>query len=253
MCAVESPRGCGLRKIHGMYLVGEYIPVNCDRLPFPIGKCPICGQGTRFPRSPSLIFPDKLFGQHEGCKDEHQPCFLCQPEKDKVGYLLGVGKEYTPQSFLVEGITRGFSKRIHQIPRHLKLGETVVYLCHNEAYDIPDDSPDVVKVGKKKIAVEPTGILNVPKTKKGLGIFTAFIPQRIEMLFYKSEITDKLREQMAKRNITIVEIPDGDLDHAPAKLRRKLLKKFAPKQSRQPPPLPLRDKQGHFVKTRRST
>jgi hypothetical protein len=164
----------------------------------------------------------------------------------KLGYLLGVGKEYTTESFTMEALLQGISKRIHSIPKKLELGKTVVYLCHNKACDIPDDSPDA---GGETLEQPP--MVNLPKTKKGLGVFTAFIPQRLEMLFYESEITDKLREKMAKRNVTIVGIPNGDLDHATAKLRKKLLRKLSPKQSKQPPPLPARDAKGHFVKTRR--
>lgn len=33
--ASETKRGCGYRKVGGMYLVGDYIRVPCDRLPFP--------------------------------------------------------------------------------------------------------------------------------------------------------------------------------------------------------------------------
>ena len=255
MCAVESKRACGYRKTGGaIYLVGNFIPVQCDKLPYRISHCSFCGQGIRFPRSPTLIRPDIIFSNHEHCLDEHQPCIMCQPEIGKVGYLLGVGKEYSPESFVTEGLIQGtISKRIHQIPRKLELGKTVVYLCHNKACDIPDDSPDELPLVKDANGdkLEQPPMVNLPKTKKGLGIFTAFIPQRLEMLFYKSEITDKLREKMAKRNISIVEIPDGDIDHAPAKLRKKLLKKNAPKQSKQPPPLPSRDSKGHFKKSDR--
>lgn len=33
--AQESKRGCGYRKVGGTYLVGNYISVPCDRLPYP--------------------------------------------------------------------------------------------------------------------------------------------------------------------------------------------------------------------------
>jgi len=45
--AIKAKRGCGYRKIGGLYLVGNYIPVACDRLPMPIGACPVCGQGLQ--------------------------------------------------------------------------------------------------------------------------------------------------------------------------------------------------------------
>jgi hypothetical protein len=50
-----------------------------------------------------------------------------------------------------------------------------------------------------------------------MGIFTAFIPQKIEKLYWQSELdamSEKEKEQLSKRGITPIGIPDGDSDHA---------------------------------------
>src|SRR5207302_7622776 len=45
--AVEAKRGCGYRKIGGLYFVGGGRGVACDRLPIPLDICPTCGHGIK--------------------------------------------------------------------------------------------------------------------------------------------------------------------------------------------------------------
>jgi hypothetical protein len=200
--AVEARRGCGYRKVGGLYLCGSGIWVACDRLPFEVGFCPVCGEGIHFPRSPKEINPLKLFGIHEDCRDTFD-CHMCNPTAD-MAYLWGVGeKYYTPQEFITEAQTMGVSKRIpsEHIPKKLKLGETWVYLVHRKAIYAgkDDEGNDIHK----------------------MAIFAAFVPQRIEMPIYKSKLTKRKRKELDKRGITPIEIPDGDPDHAPIKTRKR--------------------------------
>ncbi|GAI07705.1 unnamed protein product [marine sediment metagenome] len=95
--AVEERRGCGFRKVGGMYLCGEYISSPCDRMPFPLTVCPVCGQGIKVSRGFTEVNPFRLWGPHESiakkgggivediiyeaykCKDKFRPCLLCDP------------------------------------------------------------------------------------------------------------------------------------------------------------------------------
>jgi hypothetical protein len=52
-------------------------------------------------------------------------------------------------------------------------------------------------------------LLETERVEKRLGIFTAFIPQRVEKLCWQSEKIEKHR----KRGIELVPVPDNDLDH----------------------------------------
>lgn len=197
--AVEARRGCGYRKVGALYLCGGGIWVSCDRLPYEVEACPVCGEGIHFPRSLKEINPFKLFGVHETCKDTFA-CHMCHPS-DGVAYIFGVGeKYYTPQSFITEAQTMGVSKCIATIPKNMKLGETWVYLIHRKA--ILDGKDEDGKVIYK------------------MAIFAAFVPQRVEMPMWKSKLTKKKRKELEKRGITPVAIPDGDKDHAPAKRRK---------------------------------
>ena len=212
--AVEAKRKCGFRKVHGLYLCGDGIWLGCDRLPLEVGFCPTCGEGIHFPRSMREINPLKLFGQHRDpkdigfpwttlettCKDPFRPyCHVCFPQAD-VAYLLGVGREYTPQEFISEAETMGVSKRIpaNSVPRKLVIGETWVYLV------------------SRKAVMDPTTENSKHETYK-LAIFAAFKPNRLEMPIWESEATPERIAELDKRGITAIPITDGDQDHAPRK------------------------------------
>ena len=47
------------------------------------------------------------------------------------------------------------------------------------------------------------------------GVFYAFRPQSLELLIWESEAKPEYLEDLAKRNITPIVIPDGDEDHHP--------------------------------------
>lgn len=112
--AVEGIRGCGSRKVGGMYLCGEYIHVSCDRLPLPLTVCPVCGQGIKVSRAFTEINPLKLWGSHDSaleqmlypnyqaareavdqgkdrCQDRIRPCHVCD-SKDQPAYIMLVGE-----------------------------------------------------------------------------------------------------------------------------------------------------------------
>jgi len=214
--SVEEIRGCGYRKVGGMYLCGEYISSTCDRMPFPLTTCPVCGQGIKVSRGFTQVNPFQLWGIHQDCRDNFRPCFLCDPQ-DELAYimLVGAGNYPTPQDFMNEARIMGVSKRIPFIPKDLELGKTVVYLAHPKACEVRE--PAVLQQAMAIVEGSETNqprLLETEKITKGLGIFCAFIPKRVEKLIWESELTDEKREQLAKRDITPIPVPDGDKDHA---------------------------------------
>lgn len=217
--AIEQERGCGYRKVNALYLVGGYIPVACDRMPLPIGACPVCGHGLHFTRSMTEIDPLKLWGIHQPCKDA-PTCVMCYPPNfnDTVGhYVMTVGKKYySPQSFLEEATRIGICKRIPFIPKKLVFGSSVIYLAHPEAVEIRE-SPVMQEVLGILEDAEGGGqrrLLEAErKPHKAMGIFCAFGPQRIEKLIKESDATPEEVEKLKKRGITPIKVPDNDLDH----------------------------------------
>jgi len=210
--ASESKRGCGYRKVGGLYMVGEYISVSCDRLPLRLEACPVCGAGIHFTRSMTEINPHRLLGSHDGtlieliddqplttiCKDRFRPCHVCDPP-DAVAFVMMVGeKYYTPESFMEEARTLGVSKRIPFIPKKLKLGETIVYLAHPKACLVKEvpvlQQAMAIVDGSDKDNGQPR-LLEAEKIDGALGIFCVFIPQRIEKLVWESEVEGEQGEQ----------------------------------------------------------
>ena len=221
--ASESKRGCGYRKVGGMYLVGGLLSLPCDRLPYPLTVCPVCGQGMKVNRGFTRINPLKVFGLHDeqvpvfqdnpavageitkvNCFDAVRPCLMCDPTEEP-SYIMLVGeKYYTTKSFIEEADTLGVSKRIPFIPQEFEVGKTVIYLAHKKAC-IENGIGEANKKGRIKMLQETTGI------------FCVFIPQKVEKLFWESELKGKkgeaLKKKLAKKGITPVAILDGDKDH----------------------------------------
>lgn len=178
--AVEAKRGCGYRKVGGLYLVGGGLSAPCDRMPFLLERCKVCGGGIKFTRGPQWILPE-FFPEHVSVKDcacEHGsmggPCSLCD-HKHPIGVqcsahgatsdcrddspcpvcnrpalgqefgphlLLWIGRgHYTPEAYLTESRQLGVSRRLSAMPKGLVLGETWVLLAHLDAVP-PREGPD---------------------------------------------------------------------------------------------------------------
>lgn len=197
--AVEKERGCGFRKVGGLYLVGPELSAPCDRLPLNLCVCPTCGHGVKFGRGFQWLQAFRFFGRHEKCTSEvcrgPLSCNVCTPP-DKAGLLWIGEKFYSPASFCYEAVRMGISKRISQIPRGLEIGKTVIYLAH--------------KLGGTD------GENLCP------GIFSSFVPSRLEMIITETQSRKpRFMAKLEKRGITPVVVPDDDPDHNPAAARRQ--------------------------------
>lgn len=251
--AVESKRGCGFRKIGGLYLVGGNLSAPCDRLPFPLTVCPCCGEGIKFSRGFTWIQPETLFqGNHKpenklknllglnscSCiesfkKGKASMCPCCMPEEVfneiKTAGLIWIGdKFYSPEKFMDEAAEMGVSRRIKTIPRGFKIGETWLFFAHKKA------------ITKTVQAVESLDS-ELFETEDIPGIFCAFRPTRIERIVKQSEFdiwedfnsraesfgNKKLQKKFLEdapeayhklqkdvsRGITLIPVPDNDPDH----------------------------------------
>jgi hypothetical protein len=212
----ETKRKCGFRKVEGLYLCGEYIAVPCDRLPYPLEVCPVCGAGIKVSRGFTKIIPLRLFGYHQPCNDQVRPCYMCDPTED-MAFIMGVGEKYykTPEDFIEEGYQLGISKRIPFIPKELELGKTVIYLSHPKACVSrePAYMQQAMAILEETKNKQPK-LFETEKVEKKQGIFAAFIPQRVEMLVWEHDASPEKLAELEKRGITPVVINDGDMDHA---------------------------------------
>jgi hypothetical protein len=113
------------------------------------------------------------------------PCPIADAKIQEVG-LLWVGEKFYPSTldFNNESRAMGISRRITQIPRKFKLGETWVALAHRKAME--------VKGAFELIEQKP-------------GIFHVFRPSRIEYVVGEKDTTEKL-ERLEERGITLVRV-----------------------------------------------
>jgi len=191
--AVERKRGCGYRKVGGVYLVAGGISEPCHRLPFPLQVCPVCKSGIKQARGWTWIEPGPMFGRCETESSHCITCAACMPPVGEHGLMWVGAKFYTPESFTLEAKTMGVSKRIAAVPNNLRLGETWVYLAHPEAAPLEDGD-------------------------RGPGIFTVFKPTRIELIITQSQYDAMDADERAKkesRGYRYVVVPDDDPDHNP--------------------------------------
>ncbi len=126
--AIEVARGCGYRKVGGLYLVGGGASLHCDGMPYEIVNCPVCGSGIKFSRGFTWLDWDKYAGHHVGTDSATQCtcppiCPVCVPAPIDQPYgLLWVGERfYSPVEFIKEVLQMGVSRRIAAIPKGLKL------------------------------------------------------------------------------------------------------------------------------------
>lgn len=208
--AVEARRGCGYRKVGGLYLVGSGGGIACDRLPIELCVCPTCGTGIKQTRGWTWVDTAALLGgnhmvpppyNHNDSHPEPIPCgcnIIC-PLCHNVGSmgksgLLWIGMQFYPtiEAFEMEAKSLGISRRITALPRGFKLGESWVMFAHARGI------------------IKATGDLTA---KYVPAIFRVWKPERIERIYTESArgSEDVLADE--KRGITPVFVPDNDTDH----------------------------------------
>ena len=205
---IEPKRGCGYRKVGGLYLIGTGIALPCDGLPLEIKNCPVCGyripftRGFMWVRKEYIAYYSKEKHFSKGGKCEcHYTCPICHPENhsEKLYGLMWVGEYFykTPEDFIAEAEELGVSKRIPVIPSRLKIGKTWVLLAH------------------KKVLVRRQNFNPLQSDVYKPAIFYAFKPTRIEKLIWQSEATEENLRKLKERGITPVVVSDGDEAHRP--------------------------------------
>src|ERR1700680_3833249 len=214
--AVEAKRGCGYRKVGGLYLVRGPGGMPCDRLPIPLSVCAVCSHG--FKQALGFTWLDVaglVGGVHRDCRDQF-PCPLCMATSDmgKAG-LLWIGEKFykTPVEFNKEAAELGVSRRIKALPRGFKVGETWILLAHpkaiHEVCAACEGKGYVGEVGKNEVCDGCEG----KGWKYVSAIFKVWRPERIEKILPESQRGSSEHLELAERGITAVFVPDNDPDH----------------------------------------
>ena len=196
--AIEAKRGCGYRKVGGLYLVCNGRGQSCGRLPLELVPCPVCGGGVRQSRGWTWIEPKKLF-EHTTCFENVYNCEACPAgalEKMERAGLIWIGKQHykTPEHFNIEANSMGISRRITAVPKDFEAGKTWVFLAHPEVIPGTDDEGEQVMLP---------------------AVFKIFMPDAIEVIVKDTyEKDDEYLEKLTKRGLTPFFVPADDPDHA---------------------------------------
>lgn len=190
----EGERGCGYRKVGGLYLCGGGPAISCGRLPVPLETCSCCGTGFKPARGWTWVDAERLIRAAAPTCDMSSNCAYCPIGQILdtgasgilgMAGLLWVGEKFyaTPLEFNREAHSMGISRRISQVPTVFEVGKTWVLLAHRKAIQQP------VEFGKE------------PEFRSG--IFRIFKPDRIEIVVNGTE-SDATIESYLKRGLTPV-------------------------------------------------
>lgn len=208
--SVEGKRGCGYRKVGGLYIVTGGIGRACGRLPMELSICPTCNGGIHPVRSWTWIDPNPLFEPIQ-CLSDPAACSFCPvgpaeiEKNDRMG-LLWIGTSFypTPEEFLEEASRMGVSRRIPALPKGFEIGKTWVLLGHRRCFE--DDCERCETSGKVHDMTE--GQIECPDCRgEGkqyrTGIFQTFKPSAVEKIV-DEDVTEEEVEALAKRGIDAV-------------------------------------------------
>lgn len=238
-CEVKIRRGCGYRKVGGLYLMtdpGQMAP--CGILPKELEQCPCCGGGVKHKIGFSWVQARLLSidrAEVEGCpicagrRDACMLRMLAENGKTKVG-LIWIGASYYPEAdeFIDEAQALGMSRRVHAAPKGFKVGEDWILLAHIHACAQRID-PECEKCsGSGTVFAHPDPHESEQTkpcpacSKRRPGVFALVRPTRIEQIVTETEAADaELIEKLRKRGIEPVVVPDDDPDHRGRVERRR--------------------------------
>lgn len=201
----DSRRGCGWRKLGGLYLRCDDPGVPCGVLPLELKPCPTCAaMGLKCRTLPTRGFtwidPSRLFDWKEikcsfavgdGGDNLCRSCSMSLISRTERCGLLWVGEKHytTPADFAKEARALGISRRLphDSIPRGFKVGEDFIMLAHKKA---------VLRIGQ---AGDSSLVDYFP------GVFLIFKPQRIEVVVSGDE-PDEVIDGYIERGLTPVKI-----------------------------------------------
>lgn len=221
--AVEPRRGCGYRKVGGLYLVSGSESRECGRLPVPLTVCPVCSAGIKQTRGWTWVDAAHILGAGP-CDLDYETVSSCDtcPLSGSViasigrAGLLWIGEKFYPTTaeFTTEAAKLGISRRISAIPRGFKVRETWVLFGHPKGADCADCD------GRGEDLTEPTDGVPKCRTCKGTGrvpgVFRLFRPTAIEKIITESmasALSSAEVRQLSEQGISIVIVPDDDPDH----------------------------------------
>jgi hypothetical protein len=231
--AVEAKRGCGYRKVGGLYMVSGQLSAPCGRLPLEVHICPTCKGGIKQTRGWTWVDAGALLANAAACRVdesmryqlEYEQCTHCPASRNNLeklthAGLVWVGGSFYPEAedFMREARAMGVSRRIPAIPRGFRLGETWLLIGHPKAVSLSPTDPRVTDEEREELRLANVKLAEAGEPQRYAiarkGIITMFKPTAIEKIVTQTQSTDAAAmEELAKKGITPVIVPDDDKDH----------------------------------------
>lgn len=230
--AVEAKRGCGYRKVGGLYMVSGKLSAPCGRLPLEVHVCPTCKGGIKQTRGWTWVDAAALLASAPTCREQiaameqwgaNAPacdhCPASPPHLAAMGKSVGlvwVGGSFYPEAadFMREASELGVSRRIPAVPRGFKLGETWVLIAHPKAITRRPATEDEQRELDDSIRQALADGEPVPGGLVRKGVITMFKPIAIEKIVTETQSQDAAAmAELAAKGITPVVVPDDDKDH----------------------------------------
>lgn len=224
--AVEPRRGCGYRKVGGLYMVSGGLSSPCVRLPLELHVCPTCQAGIKQSRAWTWVKARALLAGGDPCRvitkqGECAHCPLSPANLPETAGLLWIGEKFYPTAddFMREAHTLGVSRRIPAVPRNFKLGQTWVLIAHPCAVRrLPQTEEEQAEAVAAHLAtLEDGASLDFRQADLRIvrgGIVTMFKPTAIEKIVTESQAQDTAAmQELEQKGITPIVVPDGDKDH----------------------------------------
>lgn len=206
----EAERGCGYRKVGGIYLCCDGDGSPCGRLPLELRVCPTCSGGIHPCRGWTWIDPKPLFEAHRCKSFECNSCPVGDEHLsriDRCGLIwVGHGHYGTPEEFQTEARRMGISRRIKAVPQAFVAGKTWVMLGHRRCFT--DQCPDCQGSGEVQDDIVESIKMECPDCKGSgktyrPGIFSMFLPSRVEKVV-DEETSEEDIEKLNRRGIDAV-------------------------------------------------
>jgi len=230
--ASEPKRGCGYRKVGGLYMVSGNLSSPCGRLPVELHVCPVCNAGIKQTRSFQWINPRALLAKVPDTCDMRlassrycTTCPLSPANLPERAGLLWIGQAFypTPADFMKEAAALGVSRRISALPRGFKLGEDWVLMAHPVAVERTPNTDEEREELAELNAARAKDELPLTLTLTRPGIVTMFRPVRFEKIVTDTEAKDtEAMDALRAKGITPVAVRDNDPDHMDTRKAKRL-------------------------------
>lgn len=244
--AIEAKRGCGYRKVGGLYLEGGVGGLPCGKLPLHLVPCPLCDHVQPFMRGLARIKPRAILHEDKVCPNEGNSnvmgrliCGRCPLDKamsaEKAGLLWLGEKFYTPESFVEEAGRLGVSRRLPHFPTWVEPGVTWIFVGSKKLFKEP-----CVACAEARTVRERDGLQTASETEDAIkacepcggegvilkpGVFYAFQAKRIVKIV-ADDTPEAERERLIKRGLELVIVPKDDPDHAAPKSKKAIEKEL---------------------------